>query len=123
MVLASVLAATLGGPFPLLCTPWTEEAKLDIPVLVKEAEYLDNCGTGGLIWPTAPEVADLDAQGDYEAGLTALATRGPHLYMLQRLGIFRNRLSLDGPGKVRDFEVTDRMKAEFDARFKVVFGK
>ena len=30
MMLASILAAAvLEGPFPLLCTPWTEKAELD----------------------------------------------------------------------------------------------
>ena len=48
--------------------------------------------------------------------------RGPHLYVLERLGIFRNRLSRTGKGKVEDFEVSEKMKAEFDARIKVVFG-
>ena len=37
MMLASILAAAvLEGPFPLLCTPWTEKAELDVPVLVKD---------------------------------------------------------------------------------------
>ena len=48
--------------------------------------------------------------------------RGPHLYVLERLGIFRNRLTRTGKGKVENFEISDKMKAEFDARIKVVFG-
>jgi len=75
MLTALIAAAVLRGPFPLLVTPWTEDAKLDVPVLVREAEYVNRCGTGGIIWPTAPEIKDLDAAGEYEAGLTALAER------------------------------------------------
>ena len=74
MMLASILAAAvLEGPFPLLCTPWTEQAELDVPVLVKEAKYVNDAGVGGIIWPTAPEVNDLDESGEFEKGLTALA--------------------------------------------------
>ena len=74
MMLASILAAAvLEGPFPLLCTPWTEQAELDVPVLVKESKYVNDAGVGGIIWPTAPEVNDLDEAGEFEKGLTALA--------------------------------------------------
>ena len=74
MMLASILAAAvLEGPFPLLCTPWTEKAELDVPVLVKESKYVNDAGVGGIIWPTAPEVNDLDESGEFEKGLTALA--------------------------------------------------
>ncbi len=73
-MLASILAAAvLEGPFPLLCTPWTEQAELDVPVLVKEAKYVNDAGVGGIVWPTAPEVNDLDESGEFEKGLTALA--------------------------------------------------
>jgi len=65
----------LEGPFPLLLTPWTEEARLDIPVFLKEAEYVDACGVGGMIWPSAGERAEVVAAGDYEAGLDALVAR------------------------------------------------
>ena len=39
----------LRGPFPLLVTPWTADAKLDVPTLVKEAEFVNRCGAGGVI--------------------------------------------------------------------------
>lgn len=74
MMLASLFAAAvLEGPFPLLCTPWTEKAELDVPVLVKESRYVNDAGVGGIIWPTAPEVNDLDESGEFEKGLKALA--------------------------------------------------
>src|SRR5690554_2857028 len=68
-------AAVLEGPYPLLVTPWTEEAELDVPVLVKEAEFVERTGSSGIIWPTSVEVEALDATGEYEAGLQALAER------------------------------------------------
>ncbi len=67
--------ARLEGPFPLLLTPWTEDAHVDIPVLIKEAEYVDAAGAGGLIWPSAGERGEIIAAGDYEAGLEALVAR------------------------------------------------
>ena len=67
--------AVLKGPFPLLVTPWTEKAELDVSVLVKEAEYVDACGVGGIIWPTAGEVAALEASGEYGKGIEAIAWR------------------------------------------------
>ena len=63
------------GPFPLMCTPWTADGALDVPTLVKEAEFVDSCGVAGVIWPTAGEVADLVKEGEYEKGLDALAAR------------------------------------------------
>ena len=61
------------GPHPLLVTPWTEDARLDTEVLVREAEYVANCGVAGLIWPTAVEVLWTLTAEEYEAGLRALA--------------------------------------------------
>ena len=63
------------GPYPLLVTPWTEDAKLDIDVLVKEADYVESCQAGGIIWPTADEVLRNLSAAEYEAGLRALAKR------------------------------------------------
>lgn len=68
-------AAVLQGPYPLLVTPWTEEAKLDVPVLVKEADYVNSCGVGGIIWPSAGEVLGNLKEDEYTAGLRALAMR------------------------------------------------
>ncbi len=80
------------GPYPLLCTPWTAEGALDVPVLVKEAEFVDSCGVSGILWPTAGEVADLVKEGEYEKGLDALAARAA------KPG-FRARLSAICPGR------------------------
>ena len=62
------------GPYPLLVTPWTEDARLDTDVLVREAEYVAACGVAGIIWPTAVEVLWTLSAEEYEAGLRALAT-------------------------------------------------
>ena len=70
-----IAAAVLEGPFPLLVTPWREDARLDLPVLIREAEYVNAAGAGGLIWPSSPEINDLESTGDYAAGLMALAER------------------------------------------------
>ena len=61
------------GPYPLLVTPWTEDARLDIDILVREAEYVAGCGVNGLIWPPASEVMGTLSAEEYEAGLRALA--------------------------------------------------
>ena len=45
--------------------------------------------------------------------------RGPHLYVLERLGIFRNRLSRQN-GKVVEWEMSEKEKAEVDARLKYI---
>ena len=80
------------GPFPLLCTPWTAEGALDVPTLVKEAEFVDSCGVAGIIWPTASEVADLVKEGEYDKGLDALAARAAK-------PDFKARLTAICPGK------------------------
>ena len=68
-------AAGPRGAFPLLCTPWTADAELDVPVLVAEAEFVDRCGASGVVWPTAGEVLGNLSDDEYRAGLEALAAR------------------------------------------------
>lgn len=63
----------VAGPYPLLVTPWAEDAKLDVDVLVREAEYVEGCGVGGIVWPTAGEALWNLSEEEYEAGLRALA--------------------------------------------------
>ena len=63
----------ISGACPLLITPWTEDARLDVDVLAREAEYVEGCGVGGLIWPTAGEVLWNLSPEEYTAGLRALA--------------------------------------------------
>lgn len=61
------------GPFPLLVTPYNEDASVDVPVLLKEADYVAGHGVGGVIWPSAGEEQAIAASGSYERGLSALA--------------------------------------------------
>ena len=37
------------GPFPILSTPYTETGEVDYEVLAKEAQYVDDCGSPGMI--------------------------------------------------------------------------
>ncbi len=104
-------AAVLEGPFPLLVTPWTEKAELDVPVLVKEAEFLERAGVGGIIWPTAGEVGALDRTGEYEAGLQALAERA-----VKSGAEFNARLTAICPGKTSAEAVARVKKVEAVAK-------
>ena len=97
-------AVVLEGPYPLLVTPWTEKAELDMPVLVKEAEFVESTGSGGIIWPSSVEVVALDATGEYEAGLQALAERAT-----KPGAEFNSRLTAVCPGKT-SAEVVARVK-------------
>lgn len=106
MLLGGALLAggdpAMRGPFPLLCTPWTADGALDVPTLVREAEFVDACGVAGILWPTAGEVPDLVAEGEYGPGLDALAARAA------KPG-FRARLSAICPGKT-SADALDRVR-------------
>ena len=54
-----VIAAALGGPFPLLSTPYTEKGEVDFAVLRKEAKFVADCGANGVIWPAAEDALKL----------------------------------------------------------------
>ena len=88
----AMLAAALKGFFPLLLTPYTERAELDVPVLVREAEFAAEKGAAGIIWPTAGEVETLESLGEYRAGLEALAVAAAE-------GRFKATLTAICPGK------------------------
>ena len=91
------------GPFPLLCTPWTASGALDCEVLAKEAAFMSACGVGGVIWPTAGEVADLVKEGEYVKGLDALAARAARPDFKARLtAICPGRTSEDALARVRE---------------------
>lgn len=88
-------ANSIRGAFPLLVTPWTAEAELDVEVLVKEAGFVNDCGVGGVIWPTAGEVIGTLSDDEYERGLDALAARAAK-------PDFTARLTAICPGKTSD---------------------
>ena len=82
----------LRGPFPLLVTPWMADATLDVPTLVKEAEFVNRCGAGGVIWPSAAEVLGNLSMDEYRRGLDALAARAAR-------PDFKSRLTAVCPGR------------------------
>lgn len=46
------------------------------------------------------------------------AMRGPHLYVLEKLGIFRNRLTRNGNGVLMDYPMSDAEKSEVEQRMR-----
>ena len=68
-----LLAAAIGGPFPLLCTPYTEKGEVDCAVLAKEARFVADRGANGVIWPAAKEAINLLTAEEERQGLEAIA--------------------------------------------------
>ncbi len=93
------------GPYPLLITPRTEDARLDIDILVREAEYVAGCGVNGLIWPPASEVMGTLSAEEYEAGLRALADVVRMPVVIQTFN--------DGKSPQPDIEVLVRLARDF----------
>ena len=73
MSLGLILAAVIGGPFPLLCTPYTEKGEVDCAVLAKEARFVAGCGANGVIWPAADDALKLLTADEERRGLEAIA--------------------------------------------------
>ena len=63
----------LGGPFPLLCTPYDESGNVDCVVLAKEAKFVADCGANGVIWPAADDALRLLTAEEERRGLEAVA--------------------------------------------------
>ena len=72
MTAGLILAAALGGPFPLLCTPYTEKGELDCEVLAKEARFVADGGANGVIWPAADEALKLLTPDEERRGWAAI---------------------------------------------------
>ena len=49
MSLGLAMAAVIGGPFPLLCTPYAENGEVDFATQAKEARLVARIGTRGVI--------------------------------------------------------------------------
>lgn len=66
------------GPFPILSTPFTETGAVDYEVLAKAAQFVDGCGSPGMIWPLAGDAVDLLTTEEKLKGMEVLAeaTRG-----------------------------------------------
>jgi len=66
------------GPFPILSTPFTESGAVDYEVLAKQAQFVDWCGSPGMIWPQSGDSVDLLTAEEKLRGMEVLAeaTRG-----------------------------------------------
>lgn len=61
------------GPFPILSTPFTESGDVDYEVLGKQAQFVDWCGSPGMIWPQSGDSVDLLSMDEKLKGMEALA--------------------------------------------------
>ena len=66
-------AAQIGGVFPLLCTPYSEDGSLDCETLAKEAQFVADCGADGVIWPAANDAMKWLSTEEERRGLDAIA--------------------------------------------------
>ena len=74
MTLCALLAAAeIGGVFPLLCTPYSEDGSLDCETLAKEARFVADCGADGMIWPCAKDALEYLSDEEEKRGLEAVA--------------------------------------------------
>jgi dihydrodipicolinate synthase/N-acetylneuraminate lyase len=61
------------GPFPILSTPFTESGAVDYEVLAKQAQFVDWCGSPGMIWPQSGDSVDLLTTEEKLRGMEVLA--------------------------------------------------
>lgn len=61
------------GPFPILSTPFTETGAVDYDVLAKQAQFVDDCGSSGMIWPQSGDSVDLLTMEEKLKGMEVLA--------------------------------------------------
>jgi dihydrodipicolinate synthase/N-acetylneuraminate lyase len=66
------------GPFPILSTPFTAAGAVDYEVLARQAQFVDWCGSPGMIWPQSGDSVDLLTTEEKLRGMEVLAeaTRG-----------------------------------------------
>ncbi|MBQ3345179.1 MAG: hypothetical protein IJG84_25045 [Kiritimatiellae bacterium] len=72
-ICAIFAAAQIGGVFPLLCTPYSEDGSLDCETLAKEARFVADCGADGVIWPAANDAMKWLSTEEERRGLDAIA--------------------------------------------------
>ena len=108
---ALLAAAQIGGVFPLLCTPYSEDGSLDCETLAKEARFVADCGADGVIWPAANDAMKWLSPEEERSGLEAVAAAldGRDVWfspccpgtntvdMLRRVGVV-NEISARRPG-------------------------
>ncbi len=61
------------GPFPILSTPFTESGAVDYEVLAKQAQFVDACGSPGMIWPQSGDSVDLLTTDEKLRGMEVLS--------------------------------------------------
>ncbi|MBQ3747217.1 MAG: dihydrodipicolinate synthase family protein [Kiritimatiellae bacterium] len=61
------------GPFPILSVPYCEDGSLDTDTLLKEAEFVADCGVNGFIWAQSNDAIDLLTVDERKASFMALA--------------------------------------------------
>lgn len=61
------------GPFPILSTPFTESGDVDYEVLGKQAQFVDWCGSPGMIWPQSGDSVDLLTMDEKLKGMEVLS--------------------------------------------------
>lgn len=61
------------GPFPILSTPFKENGDVDYEVLGKQAQFVDWCGSPGMIWPQSGDSVDLLTMDEKLKGMEVLA--------------------------------------------------
>ncbi len=61
------------GPFPILSTPFLASGAVDFDVLAREAQFVDWCGSPGMIWPQSGDSVDLLTVGEKLRGMEVLA--------------------------------------------------
>lgn len=80
-------AKPIGGIFPIVQTPFTDDDKLDTKTLAAEIQFLDRTGVQGVVWPQlASEYFDL-TMAERLAGMEAVAATGNPLKPAVVLGV------------------------------------
>lgn len=77
----------LRGIFPIMQTPFTESDKLDVEVLIREAQFLDKAGSHGMVWPQLASEWSVLSPEERHAGAEALAKAAPSLKPALVLGV------------------------------------
>lgn len=72
-LLGEVGPGRICGPFPILSAPYFEDGRLDTDTLVKEAEFVAECGVNGFIWAQSNDVIDLVSVDERKASFAVLA--------------------------------------------------
>ena len=61
------------GPFPILSVPYLSDGALDCETLVREAEFVAECGVNGFIWAQSNDAIDLLTVEERKTSFDALA--------------------------------------------------